>query len=118
VTTEITHVTQPPIPYDVLPIGLSAGPFGGRRKRVIFLADQGCSGVRVIMVARHGPVLPTSADQGIPILDATLSLRPGVPEEFAVAVPGSVRKPFWVRCFAVAGQARLIDPPVKRLKET
>jgi hypothetical protein len=118
VTTEIAHVTQAPVAYDVFTAGLKAGPLGGRRKRVVFLAEGGCAGVRVIMVARSGPVLPMAPDEGVPILDATLSLRPGVPGEFPVTVPGSVRRPFWIRCFVVAGQARLIDPPVNRLKET
>jgi hypothetical protein len=62
--------------------------------------------------------MPTSASDGVPILDITLPPRSGVPEEFRATVPGSIRKPFWIRCFVVAGQARLIDPPVTSLKET
>ena len=83
-----------------------------------FTADQPCSGVRVVMVARQGPVMPMSASDGFPILDTLLSPRPGVHDEFKATVPGSIRKPFWVRCFVVGGQARLIDPPIASLKET
>jgi hypothetical protein len=118
VSADITHVVETPIRYHVSNTGPSVGPLGGRRKRVVFTADQYCSGVRVVMIARQGPVLPTSASDGFPILDTVLSPRPGVPEEFKATVPGSVRKPFWVRCFVVAGQARLIDPPIAGLKET
>ena len=44
--------------------------------------------------------------------------RSGTLEEFKATVPSSIKKPFWVRCFVVAGQARLIDPPITSLKET
>lgn len=118
VSAEISHIVETPIRYRVSNIGPSVGPLGGRKKKVVFTADQPCSGVRVVMVARQGPVMPVSASDGVPILDITLPPRSGVPEEFRATVPGSIRKPFWIRCFVVAGQARLIDPPVTSLKET
>ena len=62
--------------------------------------------------------MPTRATDGVPVLEITLTLAPGVPEEHKITVPKAVRRPFWVRCFVVAGQARLIDPPVSCLKET
>jgi hypothetical protein len=93
------------------------GPIGGRSKRVVFRSDQGCRDVRVRMVALPGRVMPTTADSGVPLLDATLALRPGVPVEHHVSVPRSVRRPYWVRCFVVSGAARLIDPPISSLKE-
>jgi len=117
VFAEITHVVETPIRYDVSNIGPSVGRLGGRRKRVVFTAGQPCSGVRVVMVARQGPVMPTSASDGVQILDTVLPSS-GAPAEFRAAVPGSFSKPFWVRCFVVAGQARLIDPPIASLKET
>jgi hypothetical protein len=40
------------------------------------------------------------------------------PLELRATIPGSIRKPFWVRCFVVAGKARLVDPPIAHLKET
>jgi len=58
---------------------------------------------------------PDRLADGVPILDVQL---PSTPEEFKAAVPGSIKKPFWVRCFVVAGPARLIDPPITSLKET
>lgn len=117
VSADITHLADAPVRYQVANIGLSAGPFGGKKKRVAFTADQGCSGVRVVMIARQGPVMPVSAADGVPILDTWLSLSPGKPGEFTAAVPSTYRKPFWVRCFVVAGRARLVDPPVSTLKE-
>lgn len=118
VSVEITQIAETPIRYDVSNAGPSVGPLGGRKKKVVFTADRSCTGVRVVMVARQGPVMPTSASDGFPILDTMLSARSGAREEFKATIPGSVRKPFWVRCFVVAGQARLIDPPIASLKET
>jgi hypothetical protein len=69
------------------------------------------------MVASQGPVMPMKASDGMPILDAALPAS-DAPVEFKATVPGSIKKPFWVRCFVGAGQARLIDPPITSLKET
>lgn len=118
VAVEVTSTAEAPIRYAVSNIGPSIGPLGGRKKKVVFTAEQPCSGVRVVMVARQGPVMPISASDGMPILDVQLPPRSGTPEEFKATVPGSIRKPFWVRCFVVAGPARLIDPPISSLKET
>jgi hypothetical protein len=118
VTAEITSTAEAPVRYAVSNIGPSIGPLGGRKKKVVFTAEQPCSGVRVVMVARQGPVMPISASDGVPILDVQLPPRPGAPGEFKATVPSSIRKPFWVRCFVVAGPARLIDPPISSLKET
>jgi hypothetical protein len=94
------------------------GPFGGRSKRVTFQSAAGCGGVRVQMVAQPGRVMPISAGSGQVILDATLALSPGAPDEHQVTVPRSIKRPYWVRCFVVGGQARLVDPPMSSLKET
>jgi hypothetical protein len=117
VSTEIAQVAETPVRYQVSNTGPSVGPLGGRRKKVVFTPDQPCPGVRVVMVACQGPVMPIRASDGVPILDAVLPPS-GAPAEFRATVPGSVKKPFWVRCFVVAGQARLIDPPITSLKET
>jgi hypothetical protein len=117
VSVEIPHVVGPAIRYDVS-TGVSVGPFGGRTKRVVFVAEQPCSGVRVVMVARSGPVLPADAADGERILDEVLSQEPGIPAVFTLTVPGRIRKPYCCRCFVLAGPGRLIDPPVTRLKET
>lgn len=117
-SAEIPHRAQTPVRYRVSNAGPSVGPLGGRKKKVAFTADQPCPGVRVVMVARQGPVMPTSAADGVPILEVTLPAGSGATEEFRATVPGSIKKPFWVRCFVVAGQARLVDPPITSLKET
>ncbi len=111
VTAKVAQVVETAIRYDVSTL---APTLRGRLKRVAFTADQACAGVRVRMVASSGRVMPTSPADGETVLDTALSLRPGVPGEYKVTVP---RKTVWVRCFVIAGQARLIDPPITRLKE-
>jgi hypothetical protein len=111
VSAEITQVVEAPIRYEVSSAGLT-----GRKKRVVFTPDQACAGVRVVMVARPGRVMPATAADGEQILDEVLAPTAS-PQEFRVAVPGWIKRPFWVRCFVVAGKARLIDPPVSNLKE-
>jgi hypothetical protein len=118
VSAEIAQVVETPIRYQVFNAGPSVGPLGGRKKRVVFTAEEAGPEVRVVMIARPGAVLPVTAADGVPILDAAVHPVPGVPQEFRAAVPGSIKKPFWVRCFVAAGQARLIDPPINSLKET
>ena len=119
VCAEVSQVVEPAVRYQVSDVMPSIGPLGGRSKKVVFTAEQACSGVQVRMVARPGRVMPTSASDGVVILDTTLDLRPGVQEERrANAVPRSIKRPFWVRCFVVGGHARLIDPPITSLKET
>lgn len=116
-SAEISQVADSLIRYQVANTGPSVGPLGGRKKRVVFTADQPCSGVRVVMIARQGPVMPLSVSDGVPILDSVLT-GSGVLGDLRATVPGSIRKPFWVRCFVTAGQARLIDPPISSLKES
>jgi hypothetical protein len=112
----VDKVVALPVRYQVS--GLPAvGPFGGRAKKVVFTSEQACAGVRVRMVAFPGRVLPTKATDGVPVLEAMLTLAPGVPAEHKVSIPKSVKRPFWVRCFVVEGHARLIDPPIGSLKE-
>jgi hypothetical protein len=70
------------------------------------------------MVALPGRVMPARAEGGgFVLLDATLTLRPGVPVEHHVTVPRPVKRPYWVRCFVVGGAATLVDPPISSLKE-
>jgi hypothetical protein len=114
VSTTIAHVMETAIRYQVLSFIPSVGLLRGRSKKVVFTADQACAGVRVRMVASPGRVVPTSPSDGEIVLDTMLTLRPGVPEEKKVTVP---RKTVWVRCFVVAGKARLVDPPISSLKE-
>jgi len=96
----------------------AVGRLGGRSKKLVFKSDEGCQNVQVRLVASPGRVMPTSATAGIPLLETTLALEPGIPAEHHVTVPKSVKRPYWVRCFIVAGRARLIDPPISALKET
>jgi hypothetical protein len=93
------------------------GPFGGRSKKVAFSCDEGCAGVHVRMVALPGRVMPTRPEGGFVLLDTTLALKPGARAEHPVTIPRAVKRPYWVRCFVVGGQARLVDPPISSLKE-
>lgn len=116
VSVTVDRIVAHPVRYQVS--GLPAvGPFGGRAKKVTFTTEVACAGVRVRMVASAGRVMPTRATDGVPILEATLDLSPGVPAEHKVTVPKSVRRPYWVRCFVLEGPSRLIDPPLGTLKE-
>jgi hypothetical protein len=113
----IDAVADVAISYSVT-ASASIGPIGGRSKWVAFRSDEGCEGVHVRMVALPGRVMPTRPDGGFVLLDTTLTLEPGTPVGHQVVVPRSVRRPYWMRCFVVGGGARLVDPPISRLKET
>lgn len=93
------------------------GGFGGRSKKITFLSDRGCSGVQIRAIASPGPVMPTSADDKLLLLDERLDLGPGKPAEYKVNVPKAISKPYWVRCFVVGGNAHLVHPPITELKE-
>jgi hypothetical protein len=110
----IEQVTEVAIAYT---ISGGLGRFGGRSKKVIFSSDESCADVQVRLVAAPGRVMPTSAAKGITLLDTSLALEPGLPVEHEVTVPKAVKRPYWFRCFIVAGRARLIDPPISVLKE-
>lgn len=114
-SARVGHVAESAIRYQVSSLIPSAGLLRTRTKKVVFTADQACADVRVRMVASPGRVLPTSPADGETVLDTTLTLQPGVPEERRASVP---RKTRWVRCFVIAGQARLVDPPITSLKES
>ncbi len=116
VSVKVDRVVEHPVRYQVSGLP-SVGPFGGRAKKVTFTSELACAGVRVRMVASPGRVMPTKATDGVPVLEATLDLAPGIPAEHKVSVPKSVRRPYWVRCFVLGGPARLIDPPIGNLKE-
>lgn len=115
VRAEIRAIVEPAIRYALSPAGL----LGGRSKRLIFTSEEGCSDVRVRLVASPGRVMPTNPDRGVVLLDTDLRLKPGIPFQLEqpIAVPRQIRKPYWLRCFIVAGRGRLIDPPVSSLKE-
>lgn len=117
VSLTVRQVVETPVRYRVS--GLPAvGPLGGRAKKIVFTAEEACTGVRVRMVAFPGRVMPTKPTDGVTVLEETLTLAPGVPTEHKANVPRSVKRPFWVRCFVIDGRARLIDPPMAQLKET
>jgi hypothetical protein len=117
VTERIDRVVEAEVRYTVASAP-SFGPLGGRSKKVTFVSDAGCQDVHVRVVAAGGRVMPTNSEAGFALLDTALNLEPGAPVVHAVEVPRAVKKPRWVRCFVVGGQAQLVDPPLTTLKET
>jgi hypothetical protein len=115
VSTTISAAAETVVRYEVHGAGVMR--LGGRSKRITFVSDEACSGVKVRVVASPGAVQPLSADRGVPLLDTRLDLAAGVPVSHAVSVPKGVTRPFWVRAFVVGGFARLVDPPPNQLKE-
>jgi hypothetical protein len=93
------------------------GGFSGRSKKITFTSEHGCSDIQIRAVASPGPIMPTSTEGKFVILDERLELGPGKPAEYKVTVPKAISKPYWVRCFVVGGDARLLDPPITELKE-
>ena len=93
------------------------GPFGGRSKRLMITAVEDTTAIRIVMVALQGQVMPSRPDDGVTVLDETMSLTRGRPRTFRAKVPNSVGRPYWVRCFIVSGDADLEDPPLTALKE-
>jgi hypothetical protein len=61
--------------------------------------------------------MPSTPQQGVTILNETVTLVAGTSQSFNVSVPKSVGRTYWVRCFVLSGDARLVDPPVNTLKE-
>ena len=74
--------------------------------------------VTLVLVGARGHAMPLTADAGVEILREPVSIKPGIPVVLPeVAVPASLRKPYWLRCFlAEPAPALLVDPPVSQLK--
>ena len=109
----LTKVVKTAIRYRVA----GGGPFGGRTKKVTFIADEPCGGIVVRLIAVPGTIKPTKPTEGVTVFETTLSLVPGLPAEYKVDLPKTIKKPYWVRCFVMSGLSRLVDPPVGDLKE-
>lgn len=91
---------------------------GGVRATVTVSGSDPVGEVTVVLVAAAGKVMPLAPGAGMELLRAPVLVRPGTPVELPeVAVPGALRKPYWLRCFlAEPAPAVLVDPPVSQLK--
>ena len=69
------------------------------------------------LIAVPGTIKPTRPTEGVTVFETTLSLVSGLPAEYKVDLPKTIKKPYWVRCFVMSGASRLVDPPVGDLKE-
>jgi hypothetical protein len=92
---------------------------GGSRRRIIEVtADQDCSGIDLAVVVSLGLVMPLSVEQGS-VVDRFDGLRliRDRPVPLEVELPGRLRRPYWIRCFATAPETvTMIDPPIANLK--
>ncbi|MGC5031776.1 hypothetical protein [Micromonospora sp. DT229] len=91
-----------------------------RHRLLEVVADQDCVGVDLTVVVSSGLVMPLRVEQGTEVDRFTgLAFARQSPLTFEVEIPRTVRKPYWIRCFA-DGQVQLtmIDPPVAELKVT
>ncbi|MEU8001314.1 hypothetical protein AB0B66_09170 [Catellatospora sp. NPDC049111] len=89
------------------------------RSRVLrVVAETGCQVEHLVLVARHGQVMPLRPDQGTEILRCSaLDFTAGQAREFPFELPDGVAKPYWIRCFIVPPHgATIADPPVDQLK--
>lgn len=91
---------------------------GGVKCTVTLSGSEAVPAVTLILVGAAGPIMPLSADAGIEVFRQSVVVAPGVPVVLPeVAVPGALRKPYWLRCFlAEPAPALLLDPPVSQLK--
>jgi hypothetical protein len=98
---------------------LPAGPrlLGGRKRRVRFVAEEGCQAVSVIVTGSMSDTVPLSAQDGEELKTTELFLAPNMPMELEFTVPPHFKRPFWRKCFVVSGPARLVHPPVSTLRE-
>lgn len=115
-TMTVDHVAKRPVSYRITS-SPRIGVLGGRSKRVTFSSDQDAGPLHIAIVASPGIVMPSSPEQGVIILDETVTLEAGTSQQFTASVPRSVGRTYWVRCFLLSGDAHLQDPPINTLKE-
>lgn len=89
-----------------------------RRRLLRVTAETGCHVEHLVLVARHGQVMPLRADQGTEIMRCSdLDFTSGEVREFPFELPDGIAKPYWIRCFIVPPHgATIADPPVEQLK--
>jgi hypothetical protein len=89
-----------------------------RRRVIEVTADQDCTGIELAVVVSPGMVMPLSADHGT-VVDRFDGLRfaRGTPVPLEVELPAGLRRPYWIRCFAIRPDTvTMVDPPVADLK--
>jgi hypothetical protein len=72
--------------------------------------------VTVVAVAKSGVARPAHAGDGREVAHKPVEVSAGRPTAFAVNVPDTFRKPYWLCCFIADGQGVLTDPPIKHMK--
>jgi hypothetical protein len=104
---------RPTVSYAVQ---MTRRPFvGGGTVRVRLTADEPLPECTVLLIARHGPVMPRGPNDGQVVLRSPQRFQPSVSAELVAQLP-RLRKPYWVRCFLEGSTALLVDPPVTQLK--
>jgi hypothetical protein len=72
---------------------------------------------KITVVASPGPVMPMSPGSGVVLAELRLNLTGGAPAPVRIAVPKSIARPYWLRCFAGDERIQLLDPRISDLKE-
>ena len=116
VTTTIEQVSGAPVAYDVAS-SAGIGPLGRRTKKLTLSSSVDTGPLRIAFVASRGIVMPADPEEGLTMLDETLTLLAGRPQTFTAKVPSAFSRPYWVRAFLISGNAQLQDPPLTKLKE-
>jgi hypothetical protein len=93
------------------------GPLGGRTKELVFSAARSVTAAKITVVASPGPVMPMSPGSGVVLAELRLNLTGGAPAPVRIAVPKSIARPYWLRCFAGDERIQLLDPRISDLKE-
>jgi hypothetical protein len=115
-TSEPATVTIPGAPVR-LTYRITRRGWSRSRRTVSVHADRSCGPVDLVVVAAAGAIMPLRPGQGTELLRLTgLALTPEHPHVTEIEVPGTIRRPFWLRCFltSTAG-ASIADPPVTEM---
>lgn len=88
------------------------------RRVITVSAEVDCAGVELVVVAGTDRTLPLGPGHGTVVARRSdLALSPDRSEVLEVDVPGTVPRPFWLRCFALRpGGVTVADPPVDAMR--
>jgi hypothetical protein len=93
-----------------------------RRTRVVTVSGAArCEGIRLVVIAAPGSVMPLRPDAARRTVLADRSdvvIGTGHTEVIEVEVPPTMRRPYWLRCFLLepAAGVTLVDPPADTMK--
>jgi hypothetical protein len=117
-TTASVHVGPRPVQVSYQLSRRGSRIMGGVRCTVTMTSPDQLPQATVVLVGSSGPVMPLVPGDGMEIQREQVALEAGIALSLnEVAVPSSLRKPYWLRCFVLEpASALLVDPPVSQLK--